>query len=412
MHRLSMAFLVLILFLSGCWIEEVDPPGDGGDSDTTSVFQDVSDSHIPAENLANSSMDAKAADIDGDGDLDLIIAVEFNPNKILINDGSGSFTDESDRLPDKNYDSEDIAIADFNDDGSLDIVFVSEDNQTNEYYLNRGDGTFEDVSNRIPVTGTSNAVLTTDINRDGFPDLAIGNNGPNVMLINDGQGYFSNQSQSRIPQINDITQDLAFADINGNGFLDLLVGNEDGNRLLLNNGQGIFTDRTQTRLPLIPGVEETREVDLADVDGDGSLDIYFANVILFSSGNSAQDRILINDGQGFFSDGTQARLPQQNTNTLDADFVDLDRDGDFDIIAGDFGTLNNETGNYSGNNYAKAFINDGAGFFSDQTLTYFPEDFSPKVVDFEIADFNGDGLVDIYVANFRSQDVLLLQQNN
>lgn len=405
-----MFILCVAFILSSCTIEAVDPPGNGGGDASTTVFKDVSASNIPADNLGGNSMDAKAADLDNDGDLDLVIAVEFSRNKILINDGGGNFTDEStNRLPAKDYDSEDIAIADFNSDGSPDLFFVSEDNQENEYYFNNGDGTFRDVSDRIPVTGTSNAVVTTDINGDGFPDLFIGNNGPNVVLVNDGSGFFSNQSNSRLPGTNDITQDLALGDTDGDGDLDLVVGNEDGNRLLINDGNGFFVDRTQTRLPLLSAIEETREVDFADIDGDNDLDLYFANVTLFQSGNNAQDRLLTNQG-GNFTDVTQSQLPSQNTNTLDADFFDIDRDGDFDVVSGDFGTLDGETGNYTGNNFAKVFINDGSGFYSDQTLTYFPKDFSPKVVDFEIADFNGDGLFDIYVANFRSKDVLLIQQ--
>lgn len=401
----------LLLIVCACSIEAVNQPGDG-DDDSESIFQDVSSANIPAGNLSGSSMDAKAADIDNDGDLDLVIAIEFGANKILINDGTGVFTDESAaRLPAKDFDTEDIAIADFDGNGSLDIFFVSEDNQTNEYYLNNGDGTFSDLSGQIPVTGASNAVATADINTDGFPDLLIGNNGQNVVLINNGQGLFSNQSPSRLVQVNDITQDLALGDMDGDGDLDLLVANEDANRYQVNVGNGFFVDRTQSRLPLLPGVEETREVDLADIDGDNDFDIYFANVILFQSGNSAQDRLLTNQG-GAFTDATSNRIPASNTNTLDADFFDIDRDGDFDIVKGDFGLLDENSGNFSGSNFARVLINNGSGFFSDQTETYFPSDFSPKVTDFEIADFNGDGLFDIYVANFRSSDVLLLQQSN
>lgn len=408
-----MYLLLLTLILPGCWIEAVDQPGNGS-ADTTRVFRDVSTTHIPAQNLSGNSMDAKAADLDGDGDLDLVVAVEFTPNKILINDGNGVFTDESAaRLPAKDFDSEDIALADFNGDGSLDIFIVSEDNQTNEYYLNNGDGTFREAGNRIPVSGTSNAVLTADINRDGSRDILIGNNGQNVLLINDGSGFFSNQSAARLPQVNDITQDLALADADGDGDLDLFVGNEDDNRLYINSsGDGYFVNRTLSRLPLTGIIEETREVDLADIDGDGDPDLYFANVILFGGGSTARDRLLVNNQQGFYTDETQNRMPSPNTNTLDADFFDADGDGDADIIAGDFGNLDNANGNYTGDNLTRILINDGSGFYSDQTSNFLPEGFSPSVADFEIADFNGDGLADIYVANFRSPDMLLLQQAN
>jgi len=249
MQNKSMIFLFCTLLLSGCWIEDVsedesEPP------DTTTVFEDVSESNIPGDELDDSSMDAKAVDVDGDGDLDLVIAVEFFPNKILINDGNGVFTDESDsRLPGRDFDTEDIAIADFDGNGSPDIFFASEDNQTNEFYLNNSDGTFTDASDRIPVTGTSNAVITADLNNDDLPDLIIGNNGQNAVLINSGDGFFTDQSASRLPQTITITQDLTLGDIDSDGDLDLLEANEDNNQLFLNTGSGFFTNRTQTGCP-------------------------------------------------------------------------------------------------------------------------------------------------------------------
>ena len=70
-------------------------------------------------------MDAMAADVDTDGDLDL-----------LLNAGDGTFADASDRLPDATRDSEDVGIADFDSDGDLDIVIVTEDDAVNEFSLN------------------------------------------------------------------------------------------------------------------------------------------------------------------------------------------------------------------------------------------------------------------------------------
>lgn len=404
-----MIILALTTLVSSCAIEAVNDPGNGGGNPSPAVFKDVTETHLPTENLMGNSMDAQAADLDNDGDNDLVVASEFERNKILINDGNGKFSDESGRLPAKSYDSEDIAIDDFNTDGSPDLIIVNEETEVNEYYLNNGDGTFIDVSERIPVTGTSNAVASVDLNTDGYSDIIIGNNGQNEILINNGDGFFSRQTLSRLPQYNGITQDVALADIDNDSDLDLVEANEDDNQLYINIGNGFFTNRTQSRLPLNAGIEETRDIDFADIDDDGDWDLYFANVTLFQSGNSAQDRLLINN-QGIYTDITDTQLPVITTNTLDADFFDIDRDGDFDIIAGNFGSLDNTSDNYSGANYARVFQNNGSGSYSDQTETYFPEGFSPAVVDFEIADFNGDGILDIYVANYGDRDALLLQQ--
>lgn len=83
----------------------------------------------PPSRLDANSMDVEAVDLDADGDLDLLIAVEFRDNLILLNDGSArfSFPEAMAAFADKYHDSEDAAIADFNRDGRPDVVFVSED---------------------------------------------------------------------------------------------------------------------------------------------------------------------------------------------------------------------------------------------------------------------------------------------
>jgi hypothetical protein len=342
--------------------------------------------------------------MDNDGDLDLAVAIEFGPNRLLINNGSGVFTDQSaERLPGFNFNSHDIAIADFNRDGRFDIFFANAANrttqQTNEFYLNQPGNVFLDRLDLIPVLGISNATVARDLDNDQDIDLLVGNSGQNRILLNNGNARFINDD-SRIPQRVDLTQDLEVGDITGDGNPDIIVANEnDDNRIIINSGSGVYFDQTGERLPVIGGVEETREVELADIDGDGDLDIYFSNVQIFESGANPQDRLLVNNGQGIFSDVTSSQLPQKTTNTFDTDFLDIDGDGDLDIL----------TGNFNGG--AQVFINDGSGTFTDETENWLPENFNPRVVDFEIADYNGDQLPDIYIAVFNGSDILLIRND-
>ncbi len=355
-------------------------------------FQNVSSSNLKSENLGNNSMDGEAIDIDKDGDLDMIIAMEFRPNIILINDGKGNLIDESSkRFPSNRHDSEDIAIADFDKDGDDDIVFVSEDDKTNEYYENNGKAVFKSVKDKIPVSGTSNAVKTSDIDDDGDYDLLIGNQGQNFILINN-KGVFSDETSKRLPKNEFTTQDLELADIDGDGDLDLLEANETFNQVLINVGKGFFKYE-KDRLPEVD--DQTRDADFGDVDNDGDLDIFFSNVSFGGFGNP-QNRLLLNDGKGYFKEAKEGSIPKRGFQTVDADFVDIDNDKDLDIL----------TGNRNGGNSMIVLINDGKGKFTDET-----EDFFPNVnffaVDFQIADFNKDGKRDLYVCSFRSQDILL-----
>lgn len=398
-YKAITTIFLIGVFISSCgWdLNAPNNGNNGSDPDTTTVFQNVTTSNLP-EGLSETTTKAKAGDIDNDGDLDLAVAFELQANKILINQGSGNFTDESSsRLPAQNYDSRDVTVTDLNSDGNLDLFFVGNQNQTNELYINDGNGSFSDLSNRIPVSGNSTSVEAQDIDGDGSTDILIGNIGQNIMLMNSGNAFFNNQTTQRLPQIVDPTRDIEFGDITGNNLRDIIVGNENSNQALINTGSGFFADQTSNRIPFINSTEETQDVNLIDVDGDGDRDIYFGN-LNFASNSNPQDRLLINNGEGFFSDGTSDRLPAITTNTFDAEFADLDGDEDMDLIVG----------NYDGG--IRVLINNGNGFFSDETNAWIPENFTPLVTDLEIADFNDDNLLDIYITVRNGQDQLLLQQ--
>lgn len=350
-------------------------------------YVDATETHLP-DGLGRSSMDARPVDVDGDGDLDLVVACEFCPNIILINDGSGRFSNESAaRLPQVNRDSEDIAAQDFDGDGDVDLVFVSEDDQINEYYLNDGTGKFTSLP--FPVTGTTDAVVSADLNGDGAPDLILGNSGPNVILINNGSGGFVDETSRRLATNTATTQDLELGDIDGDGDLDLIEANENGSRVHLNTGAGVFSDQTVMRFPAAD--EETREADLGDVDGDGDLDLFLANTA-FTFTHPTQNRLLLNDGTGVFSEAAGA-LPAQSENSVDGDFADLDGDGDLDLL----------TAQAFGGSF-RVLLNDGKGVFEDATASFLNPVPTISGVDSEVADFSGDGLLDIYMAAFQGSD--------
>ena len=190
-------------------------------------FTLVTETNLINGSSSGNSMDGQAVDIDNDSDIDMIIAMEFQPNVILINDGTGILRDESaDRFPNISRDSEDIAISDFDGDGDLDIVFVSEDDQVNEYYQNDGTAHFRDLNELIPVSETTNAVESADFNGDGWPDLLLGNAGQNTLLINNGIGGFIDETSNRLPGNAYTTQDVELGDIDSDGDLDIVEANE------------------------------------------------------------------------------------------------------------------------------------------------------------------------------------------
>ncbi len=377
---------------------------DNQNNKSTPLYKDVTTTNLPYKDLQLLSMDAGIADLDQDGDMDILIANEHRPNILLLNDGKGNFTNESaSRIPQVDHDSEDIGIADLDLDGDLDIIIVSEDDKTNELYLNNGDGTFITAGDRIPVTGTSNSVVVIDINNDRAPDIMIGNNGQNNILINNGKGHFKDETIKRFGKFIDVTQDLTLADIDNDGDQDVLIGNEDANRILINDGKGFFEDQSSGRLPYRTEPEETREVDVADIDGDGDLDILYGNVQAFVPNALRQNRLLLNDGQGFFSDITATHLPKDDNRCFGIVFLDIDHDGDADIMTG-----NTNGPRFDGNTPFSVYLNDGLGKFTEATHEILPENIVGRGFDIDFIDLNGDSIKDLFLSNRGSQDFLLL----
>jgi len=347
-----------------------------------SLYSDAT-ANLP-NGLPGRCMDADAKDVDGDNDLDLILAFEFGRNVILLNDGNANFT-VSDSFTSILRDSEDLTVNDFDNDGDLDVLFVTEDDLINEFYLNNGDGSFTDESNRIPVEGISNAVVAFDVNNDSLTDIIIGNNGPNVLLLNTGGANFLDDSANSNFGAG-VTQDLEVGDLDNDGDLDLVVGNETQNLVFINNNDGTFSDESTVRFPGV--LAETRDLELGDIDNDGDLDILVSNVTFFSTFLNG-NYMLINDGNGVFTRDANFSM---TGNHVDSDFVDLDRDGDLDIISG--------TAELSGGIGAVQVLeNDGSGVFTGESFGG-----QGNVFDITAADFNGDNKVDLHFCNRQTGD--------
>jgi hypothetical protein len=383
-------------------------------------FEDVSATHLPApaEGTQYASMDAVAADLDNDGDWDLVTPQEWRANRVLINDGSGRFTLADLPQPPEaelvrpphiqqplQKDSEDVSIADFTGDGVLDMIIAVEDDirlgrsNVHQYFRGLGASRFERVYGQLPDT-VANAVAHADITGDGAPDVILSGDAQDHLLINDGRGNFRDETAERLPREAELAQDVEFFDADGDEDLDIVLGLEGGHALWINDGQGRFSNESRERLPA-PGNVEARKVTPADIDRDGDLDLYFSHVDW--QGRAPQDRLYINDGRGHFTDGTADRIPTESDLTLDSEFADVDGDNDLDLVQGNGG-------------YVKVFRNDGAGRFTEITNEVFAAPIAGGSISVEIADFNRDGRVDIYIGQLSvgegppAQDRLLLNR--
>jgi hypothetical protein len=365
------------------------------------MFEDVS-ARLPAKPTPGHAMNAKAADMTGDGIADLVIAMEREPNRLLVGDGRGGFTDGSDRLPRAARDSEETAIADFDRDGEPDIAVANEDDLLPELYLNDGRGRFTDASARIAHRIKANAVAAFDADRDGAPDLVFGGDKVSSLWMGDGRGGFRDESIARLPATYGGTQHVAVVDVDGDGDPDLVLGNEDRNQLYLNDGSGRFTLAPPDALPRpTAGPEETRDVEVADFDGDGRPDLFLANVRLWNPRAIQRNRLLLNAGGGRFTDASD-RLPAIEENTLSALAIDLNGDGRIDLVTTAVGDL--ASADPAGP--VRVLINMG-GRFEEQTTRWLPPTARARGFDVTAIDIDRDGRMDLFVAGRAGPDLLL-----
>jgi hypothetical protein len=353
------------------------------------------------------TIDTELHDVDGDGDLDLFLAEGTagptgRPNRLLINDGSGRFTDESaSRLPSpNNANSTEVEFADVDGDGDPDAIVANLGPE--QLLLNDGTGHFTDASaTHLPPPPTlfadiSAEAIFADVDNDHDPDIVVSNENPfnpasgaqNRLLVNDGTGHYTDQTASRLPARIDQTQGHLPLDIEGDGDLDLIVVDIGQDFVLVNDGAGHFTDQTATRFPAT--TDSSRKGAVGDVNGDGCADLFIGN------SRNQQNRLYLNDCHGVFADVTAATLPARNDTTTDVDLADLDGDGDLDAYvtnAGDFQVGHGFLGDL--NLY---YENDGSGAFHEETVQHFPRPSDPST-SAVFGDVDGDGDLDLVVGN-------------
>ncbi|MCU0866626.1 MAG: VCBS repeat-containing protein [Planctomycetes bacterium] len=360
-------------------------------------FAELGKRQLPTD--AEPTVAVARGDVDGDGDLDLVLASAFRRSRLYRNDGRGVFTDATaGRLPIASGQGVSaLALGDVDGDSDLDLV-VGSYSQQSELYLNDGSGTFADATRlRMPVDGGARAVVLGDLDGDGDLDLVVGDLGQDRIYVNNGAGVFADATAVRMPTESETAFALALGDVDGDGDLDLIAANYGQDRLFVNNGSGAFVDATSRWLPVDNQIAQA--VAFGDVDGDGDLDLVIGTQL-------GQKRLYRNDGTGTFADVTAGRMPVDIDNTRAVVFGDVDGDGDLDLLLGN----GENPGDGIAGQQNRLYRNDGTGTFTDATAGRLPvaRDLTEAAV---LGDFDGDGDLDLVVGN-RGQDQLHLNDGS
>jgi len=404
--------LVLPVLTAGC--EGILAQGGGP---TGPVLRVAPDAVAPSN---QSTTDVRTADLDLDGDLDLVWTGQAgDPERwpdgsvvLSINDGTGWFEPSDTGIADLGPWTF-VSIADVDGDGSPDLVLTKPARTTTEIAVLLNDGAAHFRRATVPdLTGEADGIVfgqaaPVDVDGDGdvdlvvpmFADVAYTTARPNVLLMNDGSGTYTRDTEGRIPELTpdtDWTLSIGAGDVDGDGAPDLFLGEADrAPRLLVNDGAGHFVDRTDddgsgTGTPsLPPDVMRAYRTELADLDLDGDLDVTVIN-----DASAAADTTLLgnfffhNDGAGHF-DLWEMPLPGGRRDTRGLTLADMDGDGRPDIVVGN----GNEIVPHEGD-AVSVLLARGDEYVSDVSVPTF--DFG--VFGVAAGDFDGDGRCDLALA--------------
>jgi Rhs family protein len=291
-------------------------------NDGNGNFTDETSTRLPS--MDDTIIAADFGSVDNDSDFDLILASFSGQNRLLINDGNGKFTDETgSRMPVNVQKSMSVQFGDLNGNNTLDI-FVTNHGSQNRVLINNGSGIFTDETlARIAVdSDMSYAAKLVDVNGSGNLDIVVANHGQNRLFINNGLGLFADDTLARLPASNGDSIDTTCIDLDNDNDSDILFADGAGGLSLLeNNGSGVFSDVSAAKLPVLN--DFIIKVGTCDVDFDGTPDILLAN--------AGQDRVLLNNSSGIFSDASGSELPVDISRTFGLSLLDIEGDLDCDL---------------------------------------------------------------------------------
>ncbi len=340
--------------------------------------------------LGNSfSWNVKLGDLDGDGDLDAVVAnVTFQNipqhSQIWLNDGHGVFNESPQQLGS----CYGISLSDIDDDEDLDIIEGA------------GNNTYQSVIRVWLNNGDANFMLSNDYSfKGGFIvfDKSINKNSKTVAItmetskIEEGDStllwiYSLSNSTCKLEKeivLSEFTgSGMVTGDLNNDGYSDLILYRDQSNYILFNNKNGSFIKSDQE----LSGTYNTSSINLGDLNGDGYLDILQCNYHSRETGEVYPAKLYLNDGTGFFMNSS---LPYNTEDiTPNAAIIDIDNDGDLDIF---MNHGHQWTGLY---HKSEILFNDGQANFNSSTIDL--EQIQSRSMAF--GDLDGDEDVDIFFA--------------
>jgi tetratricopeptide (TPR) repeat protein len=297
-------------------------------------------------------------DFENNGRLDVVTSSygACEPMHYFHNNGNGTFTDQAAKagLTDQMGVGLNLMQTDYNNDGCMDILVLrgawhpQRVAQRKSLLRNNCNGTFTDVTQESGlakmVTNTQTAVWA-DINNDGFLDLFVGNEtGPSQLFLNKGDGTFEDISHSSgIDRTSLFTKGVTAADYDNDGYVDFYASNLNGGNLLFRNNHNLtFTEIAKQAG--VPGTGRGFAAWFFDYDNDGWPDLYVGGfntsveetlqTYLGLPHKAGTLKLYRNLGNGAFRDVTKETGLDKVFMPMGANFGDVNNDGYLDIYLG------------------------------------------------------------------------------
>jgi hypothetical protein len=259
--------------------------------DSQGDFANVTKTHLPQ--IKASIGDLEFGDVDGDEDLDVVLA-DWGPGSpmsmtdeggrtmLWLNDGTGHFTNATGaRMPNVLVRfSWELEFVDVDNDYDLDIMVSCKMCAGSFLFENDGTGSFTDVTQqKLPQFSNNYDFEAMDVNCDEYLDVVTINDTPELkehIFLNDRNGGFRNQTARLWPDSENVGLDdnmAAFLDFDSDGDADLLIGSlDEPDRLLLNDGTGKLKLVNRTK-PILSDTAGTLGIAVADLNSDRKLDV-------------------------------------------------------------------------------------------------------------------------------------------
>lgn len=309
------------------------------------------------ESTSETSASVSIGDVDANGTLDVVLAKGRHwplNNLVLRNDGTGHFTTENlADAPDRTYSA---ALADLDGDGDLDIVVSNDRPDRKLVYRNDGTGRYHVAGTFGQPDWSTRYVTVADLNGDNRPDLIVANRSANpasprssFVCLNDGKAAFP----ACEPLATQSATIIVAADLDGDGRTDLFVPHRDGGQNLIfwNDGTGRFADAGS---PVSPARSHIRAAAAADINGDGIVDLIVGD---------EKNGVFLYTGAGRRSFASPVAIGAGTGAPYSIGVADLNRDGTADIVVGRQQAVGSIFLNQGGKQpaFTEASWNDGKG---------------------------------------------------